>query len=340
MADYAFRPSEAPEGMEAPVKQGSALLGILGALGGALVGCIPWFLASTFASFFVGWLGFLVGVAACCGYKLLGGKKSTRFAMVTVIVCSLLALFAAEIASWMYVLCSDPDWQADAAWYGIPVARMAWESICMPDNWGIILPNMLMGMVIGLLGVFSARQKVIAYTEPERAARLARPVEPAASQAAQANEAAGFAVPGSFTVTDKKWVKALVRVIGVACILGFGLMLVGVIASSVDNPQDWTTAETAIFSVMVLLLMAMGVVIFAQARRKLVIEDGTFSYLPAFGGVRTFAAADIAGMRISANGRRLIGREGQVLARFEDNQENSVLLLQYLSQHGVGLLAK
>lgn len=72
--------------------------------------------------------------------------------MVTVIVCSLLALFAAEIASWMYVLCSDPDWQADAAWYGIPVARMAWESICMPDNWGIILPNMLMGMVIGSAG--------------------------------------------------------------------------------------------------------------------------------------------------------------------------------------------
>ncbi len=340
MADYAFRPSEAPEGMEAPVKQGSALMGILGALAGALVGAIPWFLASTFASFFVGWLGFLVGVAACCGYKLLGGKKSTRFAMVTVIVCSLLALFAAEIASWMYVLCSDPDWQADAAWYGIPVARMAWESICMPDNWGIILPNMLMGMVIGLLGIFSARQKIMAYTEPERAARLARPVEPAASQAAQANEAVGFAVPGSFTVTDKKWVRALVRVIGVACILGFGLMLVGVIASSVDDPQDWTAAETVIFSIVALCLMAMGVVIFAQARRKLVIEDGTFSYLPAFGGVRTFTAADIAGMRISANGRRLIGREGQVLARFEDNQENSVLLLQYLSQHGVGLLAK
>ena len=340
MEDYSFRPAEAPEGMEAPVGQGSALLGILGALGGALVGCIPWFLASTFASFFVGWLGFLVGVAACCGYKLLGGKKSTRFAMVTVIVCSLLTLFAAEIASWMYVLCSDPDWQADAAWYGIPVARMAWESICMPDNWGIILPNMLMGMAIGLLGVFSARQKVIAYTEPERAARLARPVEPAASQAAQANEAVGFAVPGSFTVTDKKWVKVLVRVFGVVCTLCFGLMLVGIVADSVDNPQDWTAAETVIFSIVALCLMALGVVIFAQARRRLVVEEEIFSYLPAFGGARTFSAADIAGMRISANGRRLIGREGQVLARFEDNQENSVLLLQYLSQHGVGLLAK
>ena len=133
--------------------RGSALTGILGALFGALVGVVPWFLASTFADFFVGWLGFLVGVAACWGYRLFKGRRSTRFAMATVIVCSLLALFAAEIASWMYVLCSDPEWQADAAWYGIPVAQLAWESILMPENWGIMAPSMLMGMVIGVLGV-------------------------------------------------------------------------------------------------------------------------------------------------------------------------------------------
>ena len=131
--------------------RGSALTGILGALFGALVGVVPWFLASTFADFFVGWLGFLVGVAACWGYRLFKGRRSTRFAMATVIVCSLLALFAAEIASWMYVLCSDPEWQADAAWYGIPVAQLAWESILMPENWGIMAPSMLMGMVIGVL---------------------------------------------------------------------------------------------------------------------------------------------------------------------------------------------
>ena len=130
--------------------RGSALTGILGALFGALVGVVPWFLASTFADFFVGWLGFLVGVAACWGYRLFKGRRSTRFAMATVIVCSLLALFAAEIASWMYVLCSDPEWQADAAWYGIPVAQLAWESILMPENWGIMAPSMLMGMVIGV----------------------------------------------------------------------------------------------------------------------------------------------------------------------------------------------
>ena len=147
-------------------------------------------------------------------------------------------------------------------------------------------------------------------------------------------------MPASFTVTDKKWVKVLVRVIGVFCTLCFGLMLVGIVGDAVDNPQDWTAAEAVIFPVISLGLMALGIVIFAQARRKLVVEGGTLSYLPAFGGARTFSVSDIAGMCIRTNGRCLMGRDGRVLARFEDNQENSVLLLQYLSQHGVGLLAK
>ena len=174
--------------------RGSALTGILGALFGALVGVVPWFLASTFADFFVGWLGFLVGVAACWGYRLFKGRRSTRFAMATVIVCSLLALFAAEIASWMYVLCSDPEWQADAAWYGIPVAQLAWESILMPENWGIMAPSMLMGMVIGVLGVVCVKQKVLAYTDPERAAQMAAHT----AQNGLASSAAQTAIPSRF----------------------------------------------------------------------------------------------------------------------------------------------
>ena len=123
--------------------RGSALTGILGALFGALVGAVPWFLTSTFADFFVGWLGFLVGVAACWGYRLFKGRRSTRFAMATVIVCSLLALFAAEIASWMYVLCSDPEWQAlrgtasrSRSWRGNPFScRRTGASWRRPCSW-------------------------------------------------------------------------------------------------------------------------------------------------------------------------------------------------------------
>ena len=34
-------------------------------------------------------------------------------------------------------------------------------------------PSMLMGMVIGVLGVVCVKQKVLAYTDPERAAQMA-----------------------------------------------------------------------------------------------------------------------------------------------------------------------
>ena len=321
--------------------RGNAVSGIFGALLGAFVGAVPWFLASTFADFFVGWLGFLVGVAACYGYRLCKGRRSTRFAMVTVIASSLLALFAAEIASWMYVLCSDPDWQADAAWLGISVAELAWGSILMPENWGIMAPSMLMGMVIGVLGVVCVRQKVLAYTDPERAASTAQgSYSTSAMQAAQANAAAGFSVPRSFTVRDKIWVKVIVFLFGVVCTLGFLVLFAGVLGSSLDEPESWSLAESIGFSAFSLLMAAFGVFLMFHVRRKLVVENGVLSYLPTFGKARAFRISDIAGMTIGANGRRLIGHDGRTLARFEDNQENSVILLQYLNEQGVSLLVK
>ena len=347
---YSFDPesfvsaSEQPQaaavcGAEEP--RGSAASGILGALLGALVGAVPWFQASTFASFFVGWLGFLVGVAACYGYRLFKGRRSTRFAMVTVIVSSILALFAAELASWMYVLCTDPEWQADAAWYGVSVAELAWGSIMMPENWGIMAPNMLMGMAIGVLGAVCVKQRVLAYTEPECVTQTEQTAYATpAAQAARANEAAGFAVPQSFTVRDKAWIKVMVRLFGVVCALGFLVLFAGVLGSSLDEPESWPLAETAGFSAFSLAFAAFGVFLIFHVRRKLVVEGGTLSYLPTFGKAHTFRLTDIAGMTIGANGRRLVGHDGRTLARFEDNQENSAILLQYLSEHGIGLLVK
>ncbi len=56
-------------------------------------------------------------------------------------------------------------------------------------------PSMLMGMVIGVLGVVWVKQKVLAYTEPGARGADGR----AHRQTAQANAAAGFAVPQSFS---------------------------------------------------------------------------------------------------------------------------------------------
>ena len=89
-----------------------------------------------------------------------------------------------------------------------------------------------------------------------------------------------------------------------------------------------------------LVFAVFGVFLIFHVRRRLVVEGGVFSYLPTFGRSRAFRLADIAGMTIGTNGRRLVGQDGRTLARFEDNQENSAILLQYLSEHGVGLLVK
>lgn len=142
-------------------EQGGALRGILGALIGALVGSIPWFLVSTFADYFVAVLGALTGVAACYGYHLFKGRGSKTFALVVVILSSVIALFVAEFGSWMYLLCADPEWQADAASIGVSVARLAWESLMMPDNWSVMAPSMLLGMGIGVLGVISVGKNLL-----------------------------------------------------------------------------------------------------------------------------------------------------------------------------------
>ena len=325
-----------PPPPEEPEEKGSAVLGILGALLGAIVGTIPWFLASTFADFFIGWLGFLTAVASAWGYRKLHGRRSLTFATVTVILCSMLTLFGAEIASWMYVLCTDPEWQADAAYFGVSVARLAWESILMPENWGVILPSLGVGMLIGLLGVLSVRPSVKQYVTGQGAAAI--PAQPGWGSALQAEiPAAEGPLPTAVTVRDKKWVRVLLRVIGIVDLVFFAglelLMVIGTLAEPESSDGGTLAAVTVVF----LLCAALGVFLVCNARRKLVVEGSTLSYLPTFGAARTFSFSDVAGMKISANGRRLLGRDGKVLARFEDNQEGSTVLLQILRSRGIGL---
>lgn len=69
------------------VSRGSVILGVIG----AFLGAVPWFLASTFTNFFIGYLGFLIGWAAAFGYSKLHGRKSFPLAMVTVAVPSALS---------------------------------------------------------------------------------------------------------------------------------------------------------------------------------------------------------------------------------------------------------
>ena len=207
----------------------------------------------------------------------------------------------------------------------------------MPENWGVILPNLGMGMLIGLLGVLSVRPSVKQYVTGQSASTI--PAQPGWGSAVRAETpAAEGPLPAAFVVRDKKWVRVLMRAVGIIDLVLFAgfeiFMTIGVLAGEGESDDAAVfLGVTAVF----LLFLFLGVFLVRYARRRLVVEGQQLSYLPTFGRARIFTFGDIAGMRISPDGRRLLGRDGKTLARFEDNQENGVQLLRLLRSHGIGL---
>ena len=330
----------APHGPEIPEDRGSVLLGILGALLGALVGAIPWFLVSTFTNFYVGWLGFLVGWAAAFGYQKLKGRKSFGLAIAAVVISSLLALVAAEYGKWMYLLCTDPDWQADAAYLGIPVALLAFESLLLPENFKVILPNLAVGLVIGALGIFSAGKYVRQYTDPEMAAEIAQRLQAQLAQRGQMThnplnplsgfQSTGLELPRQFSVGMGKGRKTAIAVLAVVMflLLAFLFAVTGVLAAE---------GESESFVLILGLAAAMTVVMaFAVINgRKHIDVDG--DYLIVKG--QTFGARDIANVSMSqfSGAIKLHGHDGRVLAKFNNAMNNSPLMMQWLREHNIPL---
>ena len=322
----------APRGPEVSEDQGSVPLGVIGALLGALAGAVPWFLVSTFSDFYVGWLGFLVGWAAAFGYQKLKGRRAFGFAMVTVVICSLLALVTAEYGSWMFVLCTDPEWQADAAWYGIPVARLAFESLIMPENFGVILPGLAMGLVIGGLGIFSAGKYVRQYTDPEMAAEIDRRLQEAraARSPLTAFQSTGLELPRQFTVSFGSGRKALLIVLAVVefLLISLLLMISGLMGS-------WGYTDT--FGLILSLCLIVGaVMVFAvlQMRKHIDVDGDRLSVKG-----RDLWARDIANVSMSQfNGAvKLYGHDGKVLCQFNNNMKNAPLMIQWLKEHNIPL---
>ena len=154
---------------------GSYLLGLLGALLGALIGAIPWFIASTFLSIFVGWLGFIVGLASFFGYKLFKGARSVPFAMVSVIVLSVAAICLAEFAGYMYVYWQA--WTELAAEEGVVLsagelfrlsAGTVFEALANPEYTVEMVGNLVIGLAIAVLGIVTVRRHIFAYANEGR----------------------------------------------------------------------------------------------------------------------------------------------------------------------------
>ena len=317
---------------EVPEDQGSALMGIFGALLGALVGAVPWFLVSTFTSFYVGLLGFLVGWAAAFGYRKLKGRKSFGLAMAVVVICSLLALVAAEYGSYLYALCTDPDFQSTAEWYGIPTVWLALRYLLLPQVFEDILPNLAIGLLIGAFGIFSSGGYVRQYTDPEMAAEIAQRVQAARSSLNPAGnfQSTGLELPRQFTVSFGEGRKTLLIVLAVVefLLIAFLLMLGGLLGSE---------GETESLGLILILCLVVGaVMVFAlfQMRRRIDVDG---DYLLVKG--QPVGAWDIANVSMSTfNGAiKLYGHDNRVLAQFNNNMKNAPLMMQWLKERNIPL---
>ena len=129
--------------------------GAVGAFLGALVGVIPWVLVGA-----MGWYSWLFGsvisVASFYGYQWLKGAHSTRFAVGSIVVSSLLALMVAQ------VLGMAVDWMTLSE---VPMSFGEALAFCLsPVGIRLMLSDSLFGLIACAVGFIGIRGKVMAYT--------------------------------------------------------------------------------------------------------------------------------------------------------------------------------
>lgn len=131
------------------------LRGAVGALLGAVVGILPWFLVEQLLHWQFWYLGVLIGVASFYGYRYLWGAHSTRFAMASVSVSSLLVVAVLPVMQWVV---------SGLATYGLSsfgdIVTYYFSAEMLP----FILRESLFGLLACAAGLFGIRGQVLAYT--------------------------------------------------------------------------------------------------------------------------------------------------------------------------------
>ena len=136
------------------------LRGAAGALLGALVGAVPWFLIGR--GWISMWLGALISLASFYAYRLFKGAHHTTFATVTVILFSLAAMFGAEFSRMLLDYVRTGSYADVAQAFQAMMANLTGGGL-----WGI-LRNMLVGMVFGVDGLLAIRRYITVYTHEPR----------------------------------------------------------------------------------------------------------------------------------------------------------------------------
>ena len=325
MTETPNQPGLNPE-IQSP-SSGSYISGLIGAVLGAAVGTIPWFLASTFLSVYIGWLGFIVGWVSLCGYKLLRGTKSTVYASVVVYITSILAIVTAFFFSNMYTLFQDAEFADTVEFYGMSKTEATWIVLTDIENRAIVIKDLVISLVIGVLGLLITKKTILAYTDPKKAAEKS----PLLQQAAADSALPGVSLPFNFELTEKKSVKT----IGIVVTVIFAAFLILSLCVGISDGDPDMYFIVALFAVFTLLGVYM---IMDAKRRKLTVNGERLSYTTWLGKTTEFSASQIAFIkRPDVTRLRLFSADGAILAKLETNMQNYPLFAQYLAERQVEL---
>lgn len=301
--------------------KGSIPGGVLGAFLGAIVGAVPYEAALILqGTDFIGtelWevTGLVAGYCACLGYRGLRGRRSTSMAYVSVMAAAALVLIGANLAAELYA--------AGMPAGGMDAVLNAVRRMLGPER----RVGLAVGVFWGLLGVWSARQYLLWYTNPALAAEKY-------GEAVFREPVFRGTVPERFAVRSKhRWMS----VFGLLCAVLFGVLLaVAVLAFDPVTERNWL--------ILCVCLCPLGVIggVWSALRRwncRIEVERECLLYVDALGRKRDFYVREIRGMSRSAltGVYQLYDGEGWPLGWFDPVLENGTFLIQYLRERGIGL---
>ncbi len=147
---------------EEKAKDGSTFLGLIGAFAGALIGAIPWAVASYFG-WFVSWFGFIIGLAAKKGYELLRGKESRAKGIIIIIATVLGTIFAESVA---IMVSTAVVWSQEGYEFYILDVVYSYFYALVTDSTLLVavLGDIVLGLVFAGLGIWSLARDIFKTT--------------------------------------------------------------------------------------------------------------------------------------------------------------------------------
>ncbi|MDR1736417.1 MAG: hypothetical protein LBR85_06080 [Oscillospiraceae bacterium] len=150
-------------------QHGSILLGVVGAILGGLVGCIPSFITAHFLDMISGWLFLLIPVASYFGYKLFKGVMNAAVPIIISII-SLLSTFVLVLSyeyTAVYQALSEayPGFQEELAAEGDSAFGYIFDLMFSEELRGDLFADMIVpflfcvGGLIGVWGLISKTNK-------------------------------------------------------------------------------------------------------------------------------------------------------------------------------------